>query len=90
METSLSTRCLQRRIAQMLEVSQILLQYYNNIASLQDWYSTDHDPHTPLHDDDEPVTELVTELQHMKKTIVNVGREHRDGTSLALLTMNGS
>ena len=34
--------------AQMLERSQVVLQYYNNIASLQDWYSTDHGSHTPL------------------------------------------
>ena len=37
METSVSRRCLQRRTAQMLKRSQSLLQYYNNIASLQDW-----------------------------------------------------
>ena len=35
----------------MLERSQSLLQYYNNIASLQDWYSTDHGSHTPLQDE---------------------------------------
>ena len=29
-----------------------------NIASLQDWYSTYHGSHTPLQDDDEPVTKL--------------------------------
>ena len=32
----------------MLERSQSLLQYYDNIASLQDWYSTDHGSHTTL------------------------------------------
>ena len=53
METSVSRRCLQRRTAQMLERSQSLLQYYNNIASLQDWYSTDHGSHTPLQDEGE-------------------------------------
>ena len=31
--------------------NQFLLQYYNNIASLQDWYSTDHGSHTPLQDE---------------------------------------
>ena len=36
-ETSVSRRCLQRRTAQMSEQNQSLLQYYNNIASLQDW-----------------------------------------------------
>ena len=55
METSVSGRCLQRRTAQMLERNQSLLQYYNNIANLQGWYSTDHGSHNPLHDDDEPV-----------------------------------
>ena len=35
----------------MLERSQSLFQYYNNIASLQDWYSTDYGSHTPLQDE---------------------------------------
>ena len=48
----------------MLEGSQSLLQYYNNIASLQDWYSTDHGSHTPLQDDgDESMIDLVTGFQ---------------------------
>ena len=65
METSVSRRCLQRRTAQMLERSKSLLQYYNNVASLQDWYSTDHGSHTPLQDEgDEPMMDLVTVLQH--------------------------
>ena len=34
----------------MLERSQSLLRYHNNIASLQDWHSTDHGSHTPLQD----------------------------------------
>ena len=76
METSVSRRCLQRRTAQMFVRSQSLLQYYNNIESLQDWYSTDHGSHTPLQDDDEPVTELVTELQHRNRqlstSVVNI------------------
>ena len=37
-ERSVTRRCLQRRTAQMLERSQSLLQHYNNIANLQDWY----------------------------------------------------
>ena len=64
METSVSRRCLQRRTAQMLERSQSLLQYYKRIASLQDWYSTDHGSHTPLQDEgDEPMMDLVTGLK---------------------------
>ena len=48
----------------MLERIQSLLQYYNNSASLQDWYSTDHASHTPLQDDgDEPMMDLWTLLQ---------------------------
>ena len=67
-ETSVSRRCLQRRTALMLERSQSLLQYYNNIASLQDWYSADHGSHTPLEDEsDEPVMDLVTELQNQRR-----------------------
>ena len=47
-----------------LERSQSLLQYHNNLASLQDWYSADHGSHTPLQDDgDEPMMDLVTGLQ---------------------------
>ena len=42
-------------------VSRKFLRYYNNIASLQDWYSTDQ---TPLQDEgDEPMMDLVTGLQ---------------------------
>ena len=45
----------------MLERNQSLLLYYNNIASLQDWYSTENGSHTPLQDDgDELVMDLVT------------------------------
>ena len=76
METSVSRRCLQRRTVQMLERRQSLLQYYDNIASLQDWYFIGRGSHTPLQDDDEPVTELVTELQHrnrqMSTLVVNI------------------
>ena len=45
----------------MLERSQSLLQYYNNIASLQDWSSTNHGSHTPLQDMKvtKPITDLV-------------------------------
>ena len=35
----------------MLERSQSLLGYYNNIASLQDGCSTNHGSHTPLQDE---------------------------------------
>ena len=51
METSVSRKCLRRETAQMLERSQSLLQKYNNIASLQDWYATDHGSHTRLQDE---------------------------------------
>ena len=51
METSVSRSCQQRRTAQMLERSPSLLQHYNNIVSLQDWYSIDHGSHTPLQDE---------------------------------------
>ena len=62
--TSVSRRCLWRRTAEMLERCQSLLQYCNNIASLQDSYSTDHGSHTPLQDEgDEPMMDLVTGLQ---------------------------
>ena len=50
-EISVSRRCLQRKCVQMLERSQSLLQYYNSIANLQVWYSTDHGSHTSLQDD---------------------------------------
>ena len=70
-ETSVSRRCLRRKTAQMLERSQSLLQYYNNIAGLQDWYSTDHGSHTPLQDEsDKPMMDLMTGLQPR--------HEHRD------------
>ena len=94
-ETSVSRKCLQRRTAQMLERSQSLLQYYNNIASLQDWFSADRGSHTPPQDDgDEPMMDLVTGLRRhehrpkeestrksvaQKETIVSVDRERRDG-----------
>ena len=77
----------------MLERSQSLLQYCKNIASLQDWYSTDHGSHTPQQDDGGvPMMDLVTGLQTrcenkspgcearaQKQTVVSVDREHRDG-----------
>ena len=88
----------------MLERNQSLLQCYNNIASLKDWYSTDYGAHTSLQDDgDEPMMDLVTglETRAQKQTIVSVDREHRDGCASrvepvnggrvwALLTMSGS
>ena len=73
----------------MLERSQSLLQYYNNIVSLQDWYSTDRGSHTPLQDEgDELILDLAqTRCEHrdqgearaQKQIVVNVDREHRDG-----------
>ena len=48
----------------MLERSQSLLQYYNNIASLQCWYSADHGSHTALQDEgDELVMDLVKDCR---------------------------
>ena len=80
-ETSVSRRCLQRRTAQMLERSQSLLQYCNNITGLQDWYSTDHVSHTPLQDDgDEPMMDLVTGLQ--------TGRHEHRNRELSALIVN--
>ena len=35
-----------KKLRRMLERSQSLLQNYNNIANLQDWYSTDHGSHS--------------------------------------------
>ena len=55
----------------MLERSQSLLQYYYNIANLQDWYSADHGSTTPLQDEgDELLMDLVMVLQ--------TRYEHRD------------
>ena len=59
----------------MLEQNPFLLQYCNNIASLQDWYSTDHGSHFPLQD--EGAADLESKAQ--KQKVVNVDREHRDG-----------
>ena len=57
----------------------LCLQYHNNIASLQVWYSTDHGSHTPLQDDgDEPMMDLVTELQTRR-------HEHRNRQLSALI-----
>ena len=76
METSVSRKCLRRRTALMLERSQSLLHYYNNIASLQDWYSADHGSYTPLEDEgDEPMMDLVTGLQ------THVNTEARGGST---------
>ena len=66
----------------MLERSQSLLQYYNNIASLQDWYSTDHGSHTPLQDEgDDPMMDLVTGLQTRR-------HDHRNRELSALIVDN--
>ena len=64
---------------------QSLLQYYNNIASLQDRYSTDRGSHTPLPDDggraDDGSCDGAADPQTraQKQTVVSVDREHRDG-----------
>ena len=77
METSVSRKCLRRKIVQMLERSRSLLQYYNNIANLQDWYSADRGFHTPRQDEgDEPMMELVTGLQ--TRCEYRAGYTHRD------------
>ena len=65
----------------MLEQNQSLLQYYNNIASLQDWYSTDHGSHTLLQDEgNEPMMDLVTGLQ--------TGRHEHRNRQLSALIVN--
>ena len=68
METSVSRKCPQRKIAQMVERSQSPLQYHKNTASLQDRHSTDRGSHSPQQDEgDEPVMDLVTGLQTRRK-----------------------
>ena len=67
----------------MLERSQSLLQYYNNIASLQDWYSADHGSLTPQQDEgDEPMIDLVMGLQphytHREHRYRQTRYDHRD------------
>ena len=75
METSVSRKSSLRKTAQMMERRQSLLQYYNNIASLQGWYSTDRGQYTPLQDEgDEPTIDLVTGLRTRRK----FGDEHRN------------
>ena len=83
-EASISRRCLQRRTAQMLERSQSLVQYYNNIASLQDWYSTDHGSHTPLQDDEQMI-HLVKELQILRIGDLERRQENRNRQLSALI-----
>ena len=89
-DISIKTVLTAKNCAQMLERSQSLLQYYNNIASLQDWCSTDQGSHTPLQDD-EQMMHLVRGLQTLRsgdlerrqvnrnRHFVDVDREHRDG-----------
>ena len=38
-------------IKKVLTAKNCAVQYHNNIASLQDWYSTDRGSHTPLQDE---------------------------------------
>ena len=67
------------KTAQVMERSQSLLQYYNNIGSLQKWYSTHHGSHTPLQDDgDDPMMDLVTGM-HTRR------HEHRNRQLSALI-----
>ena len=69
------------KIMQMLERSQSLLQYYNNVANLQDLYSIDNGSHTP------PqmcrgITQYLLkrgDVGSAEQTIVVTGCEHRDG-----------
>ena len=65
----------------MLERDQSLFQYYNNIASLQDWYSTDHGSHTPQQDDGDcsPGTHTETRRDHARN------QEHRNRQLSALI-----
>ena len=50
MEISVSRRCLQRKIVQMLERRQSLLSVPQHNVSLQDWYCIDHGSLTLLQD----------------------------------------
>ena len=73
----------------MLERSQSLLQYYNNIASLQDWYSTDHGSRTPLQDEgDELMMDLVTGLQTRCYHRDPVGKHGHRNRQLSVLIVN--
>ena len=71
-----------------LERNQSLLQYHNNTASLQGWFSFDHGSQIPEQDEgDEPMMDLMTgcrpdvntETRAQKQTVASVDREHRDG-----------
>ena len=85
-ETSASRRCLQRRTAQMLERRQSLLQCYNNIASLHDWYSTDHGSHTPLQDEGDEACDVSGEgLQTPKSSWQAVGEPNAPTWKLRVL-----
>ena len=74
---SVSRRCRQRKIVQMLERNQSLLQYYNKVASLQECYSTDHGSHTPLHEDG---TSVVSSRRRRCRT----GHRNRQLSELAV------
>ena len=102
-EIPVSRRCPQRKTAQTEERSQCLLLDNNIIASLR-WNPTDHGSHTPLQDDGprrrRAADGAADGAAAQKQTIVNDGREHRDGCvklsetiewwmNLVFLTMNG-
>ena len=52
----------------MLERRQSLLQYYNNIASWQDWYSADHGTHTTQPDDTRDRTSAESSRRRRRRT----------------------
>ena len=82
MEISVSRMCLRRKTAQMLAQSQSLLQYCNNTARSQDWYSTDRGSHTPLQDDAASVESSRRRrcrTENRKHTSARSCCEHRDG-----------
>ena len=75
----------------MLERSQSLLQYYNNLESLQDWFSTDQGSHTPRQDEGDkpmmyPVTGLQTRYEHRPDVIT--GKQEQRNRQLSTLIVN--
>ena len=72
----------------MLERSHSLLQYYNNTASLQDWYSTNRGSHTPLQDEGDEAYDgsggRTAALVHM----VTRGKQEHRNRQLSTLTVN--
>ena len=70
-ETSVLEGAYSEEPARMLEQNQSLLQYYNNFASLQDWYSTDHGSHTPLQDEGDCRSCTHTRRTEIKSTEID-------------------